>query len=195
MAYRNCPHCGSSNRATDPTCYSCEQTFDEVAVAAHPSMAAGVVNGAVMAPSGPPAPKPINKDRDSNLGQGIKAGLIASLCWGIPSAIYHTFFASMLWGAYAESASQVGAITATAFGYFLGWNLVYGLILGAILGATNSLCYQSDSARIGGFFGAVMGLIHFDLFRFFWWWSTFGALAGMAISHVEKKSRGQFSEF
>jgi hypothetical protein len=139
------------------------------------------------------------QNRDSNLQDGLRAGLLAGIGWGIVTVLL-----SLMGGQLNLPA-------------FLA-EVVLGAAVGATLGSMNVLLYQVDAIKTGFWTGMALyiplALVGFATGN---WWGTsllggpilaktglIGLFCGPGLHagflallacHIEKRKRGQWSEF
>lgn len=184
MSYKNCPQCGSSNRAGDVTCYSCQAEMSSTADEAAPPPVAPLIGQQQLAAAGGVVTAR-NMDRKSNWKQGLRAGLKAGLFTGVFWGLYGAFFGSAIAG------------ISVGFGVFillLLENVFYCTLMGVIIGAMDMLCFRYDAAKIGSVFGLLYALQSLSPVNIFYG-GAYGGLMGALCSHLEKGRRGQYSEW
>lgn len=181
MSYQNCQQCGSSNRAEDTVCYSCQAEMTNQMAA--PVVAPLIGQQQLAAAGGVVTAR--NMDRSSNWKQGLRAGIKAGLITGTFWGLYGAFFGSAIAG------------ISLGFGVFLVLlleSVVYCTLIGIIIGAMDLLCFRYDAVKIGSVFGflyAVQSLSPLNIV----YGGAYGGLMGALCSHLEKGRRGQYSEW
>lgn len=209
MKYVSCPHCGSQNRETDTKCYMCEKSMDGAPAAGEGALPDGT--SAIPPRSETHIPKSSffkmqTQNRDTTWIDGLRSGALSGVVLGTVCGLTCSLFYGMIISAFLPAAS-IGNQAAMAglagiiffFIIFLS-NVVYGALIGALLGGINVLCYQLDSAKIGGLVGLVIAVVFaligqkFNVTGIFGG-AAHGAMIGVLASYIEKKVfRKQYAE-
>ena len=175
MKYRSCPSCQSQNREIDTKCYNCEAELG--AAPAEPETLA--------APIGSTTGFSQNPDRSSNWKHGLRSGAIAGAIMGMLWGVYGALFGGALIGAYGAAGM---------FGLVFLSQVIFCVLVGVACGFFDALCYRYDAMRVGGLVGVVLAALQLDLLGMIRG-AAYGSAMGWLCSHVEKRKRGQYSEF